>query len=45
MTIEFRPTADLVDDIGPDVMRLLSLTTSIDQAPTIDLDKVTSLRG
>jgi arginyl-tRNA synthetase len=31
---------DLVDDIGPDVMRLLSLTTSIDQAPTIDLDKV-----
>jgi arginyl-tRNA synthetase len=31
---------DLVDDIGPDVMRLLSLVTSIDQAPTIDLDKV-----
>ena len=31
---------DLVDDIGPDVMRLLSLLTSIDQAPTIDLDKV-----
>jgi arginyl-tRNA synthetase len=31
---------DLVDDIGPDVMRLLSLGTSIDQAPTIDLDKV-----
>jgi arginyl-tRNA synthetase len=31
---------DLVDDIGPDVMRLLSLSTSIDQAPTIDLDKV-----
>jgi arginyl-tRNA synthetase len=31
---------DLVDDIGPDVMRLLSLTTSIDQAPTIDLDKI-----
>jgi arginyl-tRNA synthetase len=31
---------DLVDDIGADVMRLLSLGTSIDQAPTIDLDKV-----
>ncbi len=31
---------DLVDDIGPDVMRLLSLVTSVDQAPTIDLDKV-----
>ncbi len=33
---------DLVDDIGPDVMRLLSLVTSIDQAPTIDLDKIRS---
>ena len=31
---------DLVDDIGPDVMRLLSLMTSIDQAPTINLDKL-----
>lgn len=31
---------DLLDDIGPDVMRLLSLVTSLDQAPTIDLDKV-----
>jgi arginyl-tRNA synthetase len=31
---------DLVDDIGADVMRLLSLVSSIDQAPTIDLDKV-----
>ncbi|MEY2421453.1 MAG: arginyl-tRNA synthetase [Acidimicrobiaceae bacterium] len=31
---------DFVDDIGPDVMRLLSLMTSIDQAPTIDLDKL-----
>src|SRR5581483_10472313 len=31
---------DLVDDIGADVMRLLSLLTSIDQAPTIDLDQV-----
>ena len=30
----------LVDDIGPDVMRLLSLVSSIDQSPTIDLDKV-----
>ena len=31
---------DLVDDIGPDVMRLLSLVASVDQAPTIDLDAV-----
>jgi arginyl-tRNA synthetase len=31
---------DLVDDIGPDAMRLLSLVNSIDQATTIDLDKV-----
>jgi arginyl-tRNA synthetase len=31
---------DLVDDIGADVMRLLSLVSSIDQSPTIDLDKV-----
>ena len=31
---------DLVDDIGPDVMRLLSLIASVDQAPTIDLDAV-----
>jgi arginyl-tRNA synthetase len=31
---------DLVDDIGPDVMRLLSLVSSIDQATTVDLDKV-----
>ena len=31
---------DLVDEIGPDAMRLLSLLTSIDQASTIDLDKV-----
>ncbi|MFP5320697.1 MAG: arginine--tRNA ligase [Acidimicrobiia bacterium] len=31
---------DLVDDIGPDVMRLLSLVASIDQSPTIDLDAV-----
>ncbi|MEY2404898.1 MAG: arginyl-tRNA synthetase [Acidimicrobiaceae bacterium] len=31
---------DFVDDIGPDVMRLLSLMTSIDQAPTINLDKL-----
>jgi arginyl-tRNA synthetase len=33
---------DLVDDVGPDVMRLLSLVSSIDQATTIDLDKVRS---
>jgi len=31
---------DVVDDIGPDVMRLLSLVASLDQSPTIDLDKV-----
>ncbi len=31
---------DVVDDIGPDAMRLLSLVNSIDQATTIDLDKV-----
>jgi arginyl-tRNA synthetase len=31
---------DLVDDIGPDVMRVLSLISSIDQSPTIDLDQV-----
>ena len=31
---------DLVDDIGPDVMRLLSLVASLDQSPTIDLDKL-----
>jgi arginyl-tRNA synthetase len=31
---------DLVDDIGADAMRLLSLVNSIDQATTIDLDKV-----
>lgn len=31
---------DLVSEIGPDAMRLLSLLTSIDQAVTIDLDKV-----
>ena len=31
---------DLVDDIGADAMRLLSLVASIDQATTVDLDKV-----
>jgi arginyl-tRNA synthetase len=31
---------DLVDDVGADVMRLLSLVSSIDQSTTIDLDKV-----
>ncbi len=29
-----------MDDIGPDVMRLLSLVASIDQAAKIDLDQV-----
>jgi len=33
---------DLVADIGPDATRLLSLQTSIDQAATVDLDKVRS---
>ena len=31
---------ELVDDIGPDATRLLSLLTSIDQPPTIDLDVI-----
>ena len=31
---------DLVDEIGPDAMRIMSLLNSIDQATTIDLDKV-----
>ncbi len=31
---------DLVDDIGPDAMRLLSLVNSPDQATVVDLDKV-----
>jgi arginyl-tRNA synthetase len=31
---------DLVNDIGADAFRLLSLTASINQAPTIDIDKV-----
>lgn len=31
---------DLVDEIGADAMRLFSLVNSIDQASTIDLDKV-----
>ena len=31
---------DLVDDVGPDVMRLLSLVSSIDQSTTIDIDKL-----
>lgn len=33
---------DVVDDIGADVMRVLSLCTSIDQAANIDLDAVRS---
>jgi arginyl-tRNA synthetase len=31
---------DLLNEIGADVMRFLSLVSSIDQAPTIDLDEV-----
>ena len=31
---------DLVDDVGADVMRLLSLVSSIDQSATVDLDKL-----
>jgi arginyl-tRNA synthetase len=31
---------DLVDDTGPDAMRLLSLVNSIDQATTVDLDRL-----
>jgi arginyl-tRNA synthetase len=34
--------SDLVADIGPDAMRFLSLTSSIDQAATVDLDQVRS---
>jgi arginyl-tRNA synthetase len=34
--------SDLVADIGPDAMRFLSLTTSIAQAATVDLDQVRS---
>ncbi len=33
---------DVVADIGPDVMRVLSLCTSLDQAANIDLDAVVS---
>lgn len=33
----FVALSELVDDIGPDAMRLLSLMSSIDQATTIDL--------
>jgi arginyl-tRNA synthetase len=36
---------DVVDDIGPDVMRLLSLQNSIDQGTTVDLDKVRAESG
>jgi arginyl-tRNA synthetase len=31
---------DLVDDVGADAMRLLSLVNSIDQSTTVDIDKV-----
>jgi arginyl-tRNA synthetase len=36
---------DLVDEIGPDAMRLLSLVSSIDQAVAVDLDKVRAETG
>ena len=36
----FVPLRDLIDDLGPDVTRLLSLLTSLDSAPLLDLDKV-----
>ena len=32
---------ELIDEIGPDATRLLSLISSIDQATTLDLDLVT----
>ena len=31
---------DVVNDLGPDATRLLSLVSSLDQATTVDLDKV-----
>ena len=34
--------SDLIDDIGPDATRFLSLTASIDQAATVDLESVRS---
>ena len=34
------PLEDLVDDLGPAATRLLSLSTSIDRATSVDLDKV-----
>jgi arginyl-tRNA synthetase len=34
------PLGDLVDDLGPDATRLLSLVSSIDQATTLDLEVV-----
>src|SRR5205085_739820 len=40
----FVPLRDLVDDLGPDVTRLLSLLTSLDSAPLLDLDKVRATR-
>jgi arginyl-tRNA synthetase len=36
----FVALSELVDDIGPDALRLLSLMSSIDQATTIDLELV-----
>jgi arginyl-tRNA synthetase len=37
---QFVALSELVGDIGPDAMRLLSLMSSVDQASTIDLDLV-----
>ncbi|HLI43778.1 MAG TPA: arginine--tRNA ligase [Acidimicrobiales bacterium] len=34
------PLDELIDDLGPDATRLLSLLSSIDQATTLDLDAV-----
>jgi len=39
-TGNFVALRDLLDDIGPDATRLLSLTSSIDQAATVDLAAV-----
>ncbi|MGO9558526.1 MAG: arginine--tRNA ligase [Acidimicrobiales bacterium] len=39
-TGNFVPLAFLIDEVGPDAARLLSLLSSIDQATTLDLDAV-----
>ena len=36
------PLGDLVDDLGPSATRILSLSTSIDRATSVDIDKVTA---